>query len=93
MSLAFINNLVSSNMNLQYHLVTIFVFSLLYHLLAKSSVISDQEDERFQDYGSTLYYTIVTHFTIGYGDISPKTPALRLLCCLQIILAFALTNL
>ena len=53
MSLVFINNLVSSNMNLQYHLVTILYFPL-YHLLAKIYVISDQEDERFQDYGSTL---------------------------------------
>lgn len=89
----FLGELLKKNGNLQYHLATIIIFSVLYHFLAKGKFVGDDEDESFQNYGSTLYYTIVTHFTIGYGDIYPKTPLLRFLCCTQIILAFALTNL
>tara|TARA_B100000925_G_C22008356_1_gene474779 strand:+ start:430 stop:711 length:282 start_codon:yes stop_codon:yes gene_type:complete len=93
MSLVFISELIKKNSNLQYHLATIIAFAVLYHILSKTSLVGEDEDERFHDFGTTLYYTVVTHFTIGYGDISPKTPLLRFLCCAQIILAFALTNL
>jgi len=93
MSLAFFNELMKKNVNFQYHAVVIIVFSILYYALSKGNLVGDDEDERFQDYGSTLYYTVVTHFTIGYGDISPKSAILRILCCCQIVLAFLLTNL
>ena len=89
----FLDNLMKKNGNIQYHLVAIIVFSILYYILAVGNLVGDEEDERFTNYGSTLYYTIVTHFTIGYGDISPKSAILRLLCCVQIFTAFLLTNL
>lgn len=93
MSPMFLSEILNKNSSLQYHFATIIIFSVLYHVLSKTKMVGDDEDERFNNYGSSLYYTIVTHFTIGYGDISPRSPLLRFLCCTQIVLAFALTNL
>lgn len=89
----FISNLLNKNINLTYHLVVIVFFSILYYVLAITGLAADEEDERFDSLGNCVYYTIVTHFTIGYGDISPKTPLYKTICCLQIFIAFMLTNL
>jgi hypothetical protein len=88
----FINNLIKKNTNFHYHLITIVLFSVLYYQLSIGKLVG-KEDKQFDNYGSALYYTIVTHFTIGYGDISPKGTILRILCCIQIIIAFLITNL
>lgn len=35
------------------------------------------------------YYTAITHVTVGYGDVYPKTTAARLLVVAHVVLAFA----
>ena len=73
---------------LLYHCYVILLFAVLYYTLAK---YRHDEDEHFKDFGSTLYYTIVTHFTVGYGDIYPKTALLKTLCCIHLFISFSLT--
>lgn len=89
----FINNILNKNINIKYHIAVIIAFSILYYFLSISGLAADEEDSRFDSLGNCLYYTIVTHFTIGYGDIAPKTGLYKALCCLQIFIAFMLTNL
>ena len=93
MNMEFIANIFSKNINLKYHGMVIVVFSFLYYMLSISGIAAENEEEQFDDLGSCIYYTIVTHFTIGYGDISPKSRLFRALCCIQILCAFMLTNL
>ena len=37
-----------------------------------------------------LYFVIVTFSTVGYGDIVPLGTSARLLCCMFVVLAFAI---
>lgn len=43
-------------------------------------------------YLDALYFTVVTHFTVGYGDIVPRTRLLKVVCMSQILVAFILIN-
>lgn len=38
----------------------------------------------------SVYYTLITNLTIGYGDIVPKTKLAKLFCILQIYIFFYL---
>ena len=86
-------NLIKSNYYINYHILAIILFSFLYYILAKYRILDNIEYTQFANYGTTLYFTIVTHFTIGYGDIVPTSTILRILVCCQILFAFLLTNL
>ena len=73
------------------HIVTIIIFSIIYYFTAPSKG-SKKDKENFKSYESSLYYTTITHFTVGFGDISPESPTLRRLTMLQVLLAFFLMN-
>ena len=73
------------------HLLVIFIFTIIYQKFAK--IYGTKEDkENFENFENTLYFTTVTHFTIGYGDISPKSKMLKRLVILHIIVAFLLAT-
>ena len=81
----------SRNLLLREHLVLLFVFSLLYYKLSQYS--NNLEDiKKFSIFEQCIYFTFVTHFTVGFGDIAPKSNILRRICILQIICAFLLFN-
>jgi len=40
------------------------------------------------DLGSTVYFSVVTMTTTGYGDILPKSNWARLVVCVQIVFGF-----
>lgn len=69
------------------HLIIIFIFTNLYYFLAPFSNKIDKQ-EFSQSWERTLYYSVITHFTIGFGDITPKSKLLRRLTICQVILAF-----
>ena len=79
----------SRNLLLREHIVLLIVFSLLYHNLSKFSE-NENDIKKFSNYEQCLYFTIVTHFTVGFGDIAPQSTLLRRLCMLHIFLAFLL---
>ena len=79
--------------NIQYYLLTqlivIFLFSIIYYITNR---FQDEEERLFESYFDCVYFTICTHFTVGYGDISPKTKLHRTLTMIQIITAFIVSD-
>lgn len=71
------------NRFLPHHIAIFLVFAILYHLFKQ-----EEDKESLQTFEDSLYFSIVTHFTVGFGDISPKSKVLRRLSMVQILLAF-----
>ena len=44
-------------------------------------------------YFEMLYFSAITQSTVGFGDISPKTPLARILVVIQILTSFILLSL
>lgn len=70
-------------------LVVILVYSGVYWWL---HTWHNWDADMFTDggYFDALYFTVVTHFAVGYGDITPRTRLLKVVCMSQIIIAFIL---
>lgn len=77
------------NILLSYHLLLILLFSLIFYFFAPYSG-NDEDMKSYATYFQTLYYTTTTHFTIGFGDITPKSSLLRLSTMIHIFLTFLL---
>lgn len=75
--------ILGMNRFLPHHIVIFLVFAILYHILKQP-----EDEESLQTIEDALYFSIVTHFTVGFGDISPKSKVLRRLSMIQILLAF-----
>jgi len=86
-----IDKLKKQNYFLPYHFLIILFFSILiYHYAPYGD--NEQDKKSFDNYFSTLYFTTMTHFTIGFGDIAPSGSFLRLISMIHVILAFSLFN-
>lgn len=79
-----------------YHTVLLVLFTVLYYLapggfeshfnVPQLKNVSDKDQKtRFSD---VLYYSTVTHASVGYGDIYPLTRGARLTVMLHILLSF-----
>ena len=73
------------------HIITIIIFSIIYYFIAPIKG-SKKDQENFQSMENSLYYTTITHFTVGFGDISPESQIMRRLTILQVLIAFVLMN-
>jgi hypothetical protein len=88
MNLIYLKSMVEKH--LLKHLICIIFFTILYLEITK--IYGSEEDKKnFSEFENTLYFTTVTHFTIGYGDLSPQSKMLKRLVILQIISAFLFT--
>jgi len=70
-----------------YNVTSIFVFSCVYYYFARRYG-SDKDRKNFKSYEDTVYYTTITHFTVGLGDIAPESQILRRLTMLQVAISF-----
>ena len=86
-----VNLMKEQNKLLFVHIATILVFSVIYYFMAPHKG-TKKDKENFKSFESSLYYTTITHFTVGFGDISPESPFLRRLTMFQVLLAFSLMN-
>ena len=74
-------------MYLYHSVVCILIFSCVYYFAAKWYG-SEKDKRNFRSYEDVLYYTTITHFTVGFGDIAPESPMLRRLTILHVITSF-----
>lgn len=82
-----LKNFKGVKFNLEMHLLLIFIFANLYYFLAPYSNEVDKK-EFGRSWEGDLYYSLITQFTVGIGDIAPTSTILRRLTMLQVILAF-----
>ena len=73
------------------HILCIFVFSFIYYKMAPRKG-TEKDQENFKTLEDSFYYTTITHFTVGFGDISPESKTMRRLTMLQVLMAFFLMN-
>ena len=52
-------------------------------------IIEGENNEGFNNIPNSVYWTIVTLTTVGYGDISPITPIGKFLSAIVMILGYA----
>jgi len=71
------------------HAIMILLFSMIYFLTAKYKG-SDKDKESFKNYESTLYFTTIAHFTIGFGDIVPDSEIMRRISMAHAFLAWGI---
>lgn len=64
-------------------LLSIFLGALIY-------VVESPQNENFSSIPQSVYWSIVTITTVGYGDISPITPAGKLIASLIMLLGYAI---
>lgn len=41
-------------------------------------------------YGDLVYFSVITQFTVGYGDVGPKSAAAKTVVCLHVLFSFFL---
>ena len=70
-----------------HNLIVILLFTYFYKHVAKHYG-SKTEKLKFESIEDCFYFTIITHFGVGYGDIVPESKIMKRLCMLQIILVF-----
>lgn len=66
------------------NIITIIIFSLIYHFILTPSHFSNPENHK--TYIDTLYLTFVTHSTLGYGDIYPTTVYSKICVIIQLFI-------
>ena len=73
------------------NIVCILFFTFIYHFSAQKW--GNKEDkENFKTLYNSLYFTFITHFTVGFGDITPKSRVLKTLTMVQLLVAFSLMS-
>lgn len=83
--------LIVQNRLILYHFLVILIFSIIYYYVSKKKG-SVQDKEKMNTYMDCFYFTTITHFTIGFGDIVPQSNILRILVMSQVLIAFILMN-
>jgi lipoprotein signal peptidase len=70
-----------------HNFILLIMFTILYKEIIKKYG-NDREKQQLSTYEDSLYFTCITHFGVGFGDITPETPIFRKLCIIHILLVF-----
>ena len=72
--------------------ISVFLFAVLTLVVVIGALMYMIEgpEHGFDSIPTSMYWTIVTLTTVGYGDLSPKTPAGKLLASVVMILGYAI---
>jgi voltage-gated potassium channel len=65
------------------HLFVVFLFATSYYVV--SHYIDDNPDGDPLSPLDCFYYSLATQTTVGYGDISAKTPAMKVATIMQLM--------
>ncbi|MHC4752458.1 MAG: ion transporter, partial [Planctomycetota bacterium] len=71
-------------------LVFLFVVLTLVVIIGSVIYVIEGEENGFTSIPRSVYWAIVTLTTVGYGDISPKTPAGQFLAAIVMILGYSI---
>ena len=72
--------------------ITIFLFTVLSIVVIIGSVmyVIEGPQNGFTNIPTSIYWTIVTLTTVGYGDISPKTPVGQFIASIVMLIGYAI---
>jgi voltage-gated potassium channel len=79
--------LVASRRKISVFLVTIL---LIVTVVGAVMYVVEGEENGFTSIPTSIYWAIVTLTTVGYGDLSPKTPVGKTLASIVMILGYAI---
>lgn len=83
----------NSNININNYLLTqliiICFFSIIYYI---TDLYNNDAETLFENYFDCIYFTIVSHFTVGYGDITPKSKLHKGITMIHIVIAFIISS-
>ena len=74
------------------NLIFIAIFSVIYKLISKNGSFNTNNDKNELDWLDAIYFSLMTHSTVGYGDISPKNRTSKICVMIQVILVIILTS-
>jgi hypothetical protein len=69
------------------HLFVVFLFSISYYVV--SNYIDDNAKKDPLSPLDCFYYSLATQTTVGYGDITAKTPAMKVATIFQLVTLYA----
>ena len=72
--------------------ISVFVFAVLavVTVIGALMYVIEGEEHGFTDIPTSIYWAIVTLTTVGYGDLSPKTPLGKMLASLVMIFGYGI---
>ena len=72
--------------------ITVFIFAVLCMMVIMGTLMYMIEGEQngFTNIPQSIYWAIVTITTVGYGDVSPDTPAGKLLASFAMLIGYAI---
>ena len=76
-------NLIIKKQKIEYHITVILLFTIINYIVAKKYG-TPGDKKRFGSLENCLYFSTITHSTVGYGDLFPESKALRRVAILHI---------
>jgi voltage-gated potassium channel len=86
--LTIVHALKASSRKILVFLATVFIISIIMGSLVY--VVESPVNEKFNSIPQSVYWSIVTITTVGYGDISPVTTVGKILASLIMLLGYAI---
>ncbi|MFB9862705.1 ion transporter [Rufibacter immobilis] len=84
--------LITSALKASAHKITVFIMAVLSLVLIIGSVIYvvEGEENGFTSIPQSIYWAVVTITTVGYGDITPRTPLGQVISSLVMLMGYAI---
>lgn len=85
-------NIITSALRASRRKISVFLLAILalVTIVGTAIYVIEGEEHGFTDIPTSIYWAIVTLTTVGYGDLSPKTPLGKALASLVMIAGYAI---
>jgi voltage-gated potassium channel len=85
-------NMITSALKASRRKISVFLFAVLTIVIIIGSMmyVIEGEENGFVDIPTSIYWSIVTMTTVGYGDISPQTALGKALASIVMIIGYAI---
>jgi hypothetical protein len=65
-------------------IIIYFIYSIINYKLGKKKLLNNNNNDNFT-FIDSMYLTIITLTSVGYGDITPKTQGAKIIFILELI--------